>query len=251
MTISSQYILAIDIGGTSIKSGLVSADGHMLSPLNRCPTPSHSSPEHILKSMLELTHLFSGFACISIGFPGAIDRNMIIQTAPNLGTPLWSNVDFLAMVETCFQCPARLVNDATMHGLGIIAGEGIEVVLTLGTGMGFALFRDGIPAPQIELGQHTAGDEPTYDDFVGDAALHRIGEADWKQRVQRTIQRLAALVNFDKLYLGGGNARFFAQLELPANVALAANEAGLSGGAKLWTPVIAEILGYKARSIKL
>ena len=132
-----------------------------------------------------------------------------------------------------------------MHGLGIIDGNGIEVALTLGTGMGFALFRDGIPAPQIELGRHPAGDEPTYDDFVGDAALHRVGEPAWKTRVQITLQRLAYLVNFDTLYLGGGNARFFAPAELPDNVNLATNTAGLAGGAKLWHPELADLLVYK------
>lgn len=248
MTISPEHILTIDIGGSSIKAGLVRADGFMLSALYRYSTPSDPSPARMLDAMLELANPFSGFNAVSVGFPGAI-KHHIIQTAPNLGTPLWSGVDFSALVEARFQCPVRLANDATMYGLGVITGKGIEVVLTLGTGMGFALFRDGIPAPQIELGQHTAGDEPSYDDFVGDAALRRIGETGWKQRVQQTIQRLAALVDFDKLHIGGGNARLFVQTELPTNVMLVTNEAGLAGGAKLWNQDIAFIFGYETKPI--
>lgn len=239
-------VLTIDIGGSFLKAGMVDADGRMLGESLRCPAPAHPSPEHVLDAIRELTRQFSGYTAISIGFPGAIKRNIIL-TAPNLGTALWAGIDFQSLVEASFQCPVRLVNDATMHGLGIIGGDGIEVALTLGTGMGFALFSNGIPAPQIELGRHPAGDEPTYDDFVGDAALRRVGELDWKSRVQIVVERLHNLLNFDKLYLGGGNARLLSPAELPDNVILVTNAAGLAGGAKLWQPDIAAILAHKTR----
>lgn len=241
-------ILAIDIGGTGVKAALIGGDGLLLEGPIRRPTPSHATPAQMLEAIAELERSFGAFEAISIGFPGAIKHN-IIHTAPNLGTELWAGVDFSALVQARFNHPARLANDATMHGLGLIAGEGIEVVLTLGTGMGFALFRDGVPAPQIELGQHTAGEAPTYDDFVGNAALVKLGETVWKCRVQETIQRLVSLVNFDVLYLGGGNARHFSASELPAGVKLATNEAGLTGGAKLWQGDVGIALAYKAERV--
>lgn len=237
-------VLTIDIGGTGVKAAVVDARGALLEGPVRCPTPSPATPEQMLAAIVQLVQPFSGFEGISIGFPGAIKHNLI-YTAPNLGTELWQGVDFSALVEASFKRPTRLANDATMHGLAIIEGNGIEVVLTLGTGMGFALFRDGVPAPQIELGRHTAGDEPTYDNFVGNAALVKLGEMAWKQRVEETIGRLASLVNFDTLYLGGGNARLFKSQELPSGVKLATNEAGLAGGADLWRDDVGSALRYK------
>lgn len=243
--ISPLRVLAIDIGGTGVKAALVDVNGLLSEGPVRCPTPVGATPAQMLGAIVELVRSFSTFDVISIGFPGAL-KNNIIHTAPNLGTELWQGVDFSAQVEAAFGRPTRLVNDATMHGLAVIAGKGIEVVLTLGTGMGFALFRDGVPAPQIELGRHTAGDEPTYDDFVGNAALLKLGEVNWKLRVQETIKRLVSLVNFDFLYLGGGNARLFTAEELALGVKLAANEAGLAGGAKLWHEGVGHALNYKS-----
>lgn len=245
--ITPMRILAVDIGGTGIKAALVGREGTFLEGPCRFPTPSPASPDRVLASVEQLTRSFSVFEAISIGFPGAIKHN-IIQTAPNLGTDLWRGVDLSARFSSCFGKPARLTNDATMHGLGIIKGQGVEVVLTLGTGMGFSLFRDDVPAPQIELGQHPAEEAPTYDEFVGNAALLKLGETLWKQRVQRTIKRLVNLVNFDVLYLGGGNARLFNAAELQPDVRLASNEAGLAGGAKLWRDDVGEALYQHAQS---
>ncbi|MCB5945595.1 ROK family protein [Acidocella sp. KAb 2-4] len=228
-----ERILSIDIGGTSVKAAVLNAAGEMLAPVRRCPTPRGSTPVTLLEEIVALVAPLGEFDAMSIGFPGAIKRNVIL-TAPNLGTANWQGTDLAAMASQRFGCPVRLSNDATMHGLGVIAGEGIEVVLTLGTGMGFALFRDGVPAPQIELGRHVAGEAPSYDDFVGDAALKRSGEARWKAHVLETLRRVRDLVNFDTLYLGGGNARLFTPDELPGGVKLAMNEAALAGGAKLW-----------------
>ncbi len=226
-------ILALDIGGTGVKAALLNDEGQMLEHPRRCPTPAGSTPALLLERVAELVAPFGGFDAISIGFPGAIKHNIIL-TAPNLGTARWRGTDLAAMAAERFGQPARLANDATMHGLGMISGQGIEVVLTLGTGMGFALFRNGVPAPQIELGRHVAGEEPSYDDFVGDAALKRVGEAAWKTRVLETVRRISDLVNFDMLYLGGGNARLFTATDLPEGVKPAVNEAGLTGGARLW-----------------
>lgn len=235
-----EQVLTIDIGGTGIKAGLLSKDGMFLAPPRRCSTPKNS-PEKMLAAIADLADGIGEFDAISIGFPGSIKHNIIL-TAPNLGSDSWHGINFAALVEAHFQRPTKLVNDATLHGLGIISEQGLEVVLTLGTGMGFALFLNGIPAPQIELGRHTAGEEPSYDDFVGNAALQKLGEERWKQRVQEAIQRIARLVNFDTLYLGGGNARLFSDSELPADVRRAENEAGLTGGIKLWHENIEAVL---------
>lgn len=235
-----ERVLTIDIGGTGIKAGLLHQDGSFLAPPRRAPSPKNS-PSQMLAAIVDLAEGLGEFDAISIGFPGSIKHNIIL-TAPNLGSDAWHGTKFAALVEAQFHRPTKLVNDATLHGLGIISEHGLEVVLTLGTGMGFALFLNGVPAPQIELGRHTAGEEPSYDDFVGNAALQKLGEERWKQRVQEAIQRVARLVNFDTLYLGGGNARLFSNAELPADVKIAQNEAGLTGGVKLWHDNVEAVL---------
>ncbi|GLR68858.1 hypothetical protein GCM10010909_35400 [Acidocella aquatica] len=238
MTDDSHFrILAIDIGGTNLKAALLDADGRIRGDPLRCATPPEATPALMLEALSALIAPLGDYDRISIGFPGAIRRGIIL-TAPNIGTTVWHGTDFSALATAYFGRPTRLANDAMMHGLGVITGEGIELVLTLGTGMGFSLFRDGVPAPQIELGRHPADKAPTYDELVGDAALRQLGMVAWKIRVQDTISRCAALVNFDVLHLGGGNARHFEPVELPAGVRLAVNAAGLMGGVKLWHPAM-------------
>jgi hypothetical protein len=70
-----------------------------------------------------------------------------------------------------------MLNDASIQGLGVITGRGLECVLTMGTGMGFALFQDGQIAPHLELSQHPIRNRKTYDEYVGEAALEVVGGA--------------------------------------------------------------------------
>ena len=101
----------------------------------------------------ELVGPLGRFQRISIGFPGVV-RGGRVLTAPNLGTEAWHGFPLAAALAERLGAPARLANDATVQGLGVIAGHGLECVITLGTGMGFALFEDGRPGPHLELSQH-------------------------------------------------------------------------------------------------
>ena len=96
-------------------------------------------------------------------------------TAPNLGTEAWHGFPLADQLAERLGAPARLANDATVQGLGVIAGHGLECVITLGTGMGFALFEDGVPGPHLELSQHPVRGRKTYDQYLGNAALPRSG----------------------------------------------------------------------------
>jgi polyphosphate glucokinase len=240
LLLDTDRILAIDIGGTSLKAGVLSASGALLSDALRCPTPDFATPETVCEALEALTAPLGKFHYGSVGFPGAIRYNKTL-TAPNLAADKWTGIAFADMLGARLGVPIRLANDATVQGLGAIAGRGIEVILTLGTGMGFALFRGGIPAPQIELGRHPLRDCPSYDDYIGDAILRDIGESAWKARVHAVIAQVRALVNQDHLYLGGGNARLFSAAELPADLSLAPYTSGLIGGRKLWLPEIAAL----------
>jgi polyphosphate glucokinase len=124
-------------------------------------------------------------------------------------------------------------NDGTVQGLGVIHGKGLECVITLGTGMGFALFLNGRPAPHLELSQHPVRGRKTYDHYVGEAALKAVGRRRWNRRVEKAIGFIHTLTNCDILYIGGGNSRNV-KFDLPSWVRIVSNEAGITGGIRLW-----------------
>jgi polyphosphate glucokinase len=130
------------------------------------------------------------------------------------------------------QAPVRLLNDAEIQGFGIVRGRGLELVLTLGTGAGTALFRNGELMPHLELAQHPLRAGKTYNDYIGDAVLQKKGAERWSRHVRRAIKTLYALLHYDVLYLGGGNAAKV--LGLPPAVEVASNDAGITGGVMLW-----------------
>jgi polyphosphate glucokinase len=115
----------------------------------------------------------------------------------------------------------------------VIEGRGVEMVLTLGTGMGCALYLDGNYVPNLELAHHPFRGRKTYEEYVGARALHRIGKKRWNRRVAKVIAQVLPVWNPRRLYLGGGNAKHLT-IELPPSVAISPNIAGLIGGIVLW-----------------
>jgi polyphosphate glucokinase len=227
--------LAIDVGGTRLKAGILGATGHMISGPGRIDTPHPAPPQAVVDALIGLAGPLGTFDRISIGFPGVV-RDGRVLTAPNLGTAAWHGFPLAATLAEKLGAPVRLDNDATVQGLGVIAGRGIECVITLGTGMGFALFENGRPAPHLELSHHPVRGRKTYDQYVGNAALRSIGRKAWNKRVRKAIDHIITLTNCDVLYIGGGNAKNL-QLELPATVRIVSNEAGITGGIRLWDGV--------------
>ena len=224
--------LAIDVGGTNLKVGILDPEGTMVAGPNHVPTPHPGTPTAVADALAGLATPLGHFDRISIGFPGVV-RGGRVLTAPNLDHTLWHDFPLAPTLAERLHAPARLANDATVQGLGVIAGEGVECVITLGTGMGFALFQDGRPAPHLELSQHPVRGRKTYDMYVGNAALRAIGRKRWNRRVRTAIGFITTLTNCDKLYIGGGNGRHV-KLDLPENVRIVSNEAGITGGIRLW-----------------
>ena len=229
---ADRQTLAFDIGGTHLKASVLSPEGRMTDPEQRVDTPHPSPPDAVVPALVALAQPLGHYDRISIGFPGVVMRGVVL-TAPNLGTEAWRGFALSAALSQALGKPARMMNDATVQGLGAIQGRGLECVITLGTGMGFALFEDGRPAPHLELSQHVAHKAKTYDQWIGDATLKRIGRKRWLRRVQKAIAQIATLVNYDTLEIGGGNARLI-KFDLPPNVRIVPNEDGITGGAKLW-----------------
>ena len=224
--------LAIDIGGTRLKAGVLAATGRMTAGPLRVDTPHPSPPSAVVEALVRLVGPIGAFDRIAIGFPGVV-REGIVLTAPNLGTEAWHGYPLAATLARQLGAPVRLANDATVQGLGVIAGRGLECVVTLGTGIGFALFENGRPAPHLELSQHPVHDGKTYDQYIGNAAFRSAGRKQWNRRVRKAIGHVITLTNCDTLYIGGGNAKHL-QLDLPSNVRIVSNEAGITGGIRLW-----------------
>ncbi len=230
--------LAIDIGGTRLKAGVLDEAGAMVSGPVRVDTPRPSGPAEVVEALTALVGPLGGFDRISVGFPGVV-RGGRTLTAPNLGTEAWHSYDLRQELATRLGAPARVLNDASVQGLGVIAGEGLECVITLGTGFGFALFQDGLLAPHLEVGQHPVSKGLTYDHYLGNAALRDAGRKKWNKRLHKAIGILDTLVMYDTLLIGGGNAQVI-DFDLPPNVRIVPNAAGITGGVRLWAPKMEE-----------
>jgi len=228
----SPHTLAIDIGGTGLKASVLDKHGRMIVERVRLPTPDPCPPKVLLRALVELAAPLPSFERISIGFPGVV-RGGSIVTAPHFGNKAWRGYPLEEAVAQRLERPARLLNDAEVQGLGIIAGRGLEVVLTLGTGIGSAVFMDGWLAPHLELAQHPLHNGETYNEYAGNEALHECGKKKWTRRVLKTIKAVKSLLHYDVLYLGGGNARLLC-VDLPCNVKIASNDTGITGGIHLW-----------------
>jgi polyphosphate glucokinase len=231
--------LGIDIGGSNIKAAAVDAAGRLLAEQVRAPTPKPAPPEAVLASITRLVAASPSFDRISVGFPGVVRGGEVI-TAPNLGTPFWAGFAMIAALAERFGVPVRMLNDAVVQGLGVVEGPGLECVVTLGTGVGCAVFRDRRWLVQLELGQHRARKGKSYDQYAGQAALALKGPVVWNRRVRKVIRSVLELTNCDRLYIGGGNARKIA-FEPPRQVRIVSNAAGITGGVRLWEPVLDDL----------
>jgi polyphosphate glucokinase len=225
--------LAIDIGGTGLKASVLDHSGVMLVERVRIATPYPCPPEVLLHALTELTAPLPAANRISIGFPGVV-RNGRVLTAPHFDKEAWRDYPLEEAISHNFGKPARLLNDAEVQGLGIVTGHGLEVVLTLGTGVGSAVFSNGILAPHLELAQHPIHKDETYNGYIGKEARQKHGCKKWNERVLRTIEIVYSLLHYDVLYLGGGNSTDVDRDGLPENVHIASNDAGITGGIRLW-----------------
>jgi len=224
--------LAFDIGGSHLKAGILSPAGALLEGPNKVNTPHPTKPQDVVELLVGLAKALGHHDRITIGFPGVVRADYVV-TAPNLGTELWRGVKLAASIHERLHKPVRMLNDASVQGLGAISGSGVECALTLGTGFGFALFDNGRLAPHLEMSQHPIKTDKTYDQYIGEAAIEVIGKKRWNKRVRKIIKILETVVNYDMLYIGGGNARLI-ESPLPDNVKTVSNQDGITGGVKVW-----------------
>lgn len=228
-----RHILAIDIGGSGLKATVIDERGNMLAERVRVPTPHPCPPGKMVDLLVKMAASLPAFDCIAIGFPGVVRHGKIL-TAVNIGGADWNGFALAEAVSRRLDGkPARMVNDADMQGLALVSGKGIEFVFTFGTGVGTSLFRDGELMPHMELAHHPMRGNETYEDYLGEAALEKVGKKRWNRRVRKALKLVEILLRPDRIYLGGGNSRHVEQ-DLSDSVIIGSNEAGLMGGAELW-----------------
>jgi len=225
--------MTIDIGGSGLKAMLLDAKGKPVSERQRVVTPEVPAPDAVLKGLDELRKLMGQFDRVSVGFPGVVKHGCTFG-AFNLH-PLWAGgFPLQAELEKRWKKPARVGNDADVAGYGAIKGDGVELVLTLGTGLGGALFTNGHLCPGLEIGHAIWRKKGmTYEDYIGRRGLDRFGKKEWNKLLQEAIKSTELLFNWDHLYLGGGNTKKIDFLP-PKNVSIVSNESGLLGGVYLW-----------------
>jgi len=225
-------VLSIDIGGSHIKATILNKEGELQMEYDKIETPQPSTPLNLLEATQKLIKDFPKYDFISAGFPGYI-KNGVVRTAPNLGNDAWKDFDLAAAFGKEFGAPAKVVNDADMQGLGVIAGKGFEMVITLGTGFGTAFFLDGHLLPHLEI-SHLPIKKGNFDDYIGERALEKEGKEKWNKRMEKVFEILKTVFNYDTLYIGGGNGKKIT-FKLDDNMKLVTNEDGIKGGARLWT----------------
>lgn len=221
--VTSIRTLVIDIGGTGIKALVVNENGEPVGDRVRVPTPKRSTPQLMMRIIQRLAKKAGRFHRISVGFPGIV-RNGVVSGAVNLD-PAWEHFHLTKALHKLFRKkPVRAANDADIQGFGAISGKGVELVLTLGTGVGSSLFVDGTLVPNVEVGKNR----------LRSSELERLGKKVWNNRLVKVIAKLEKMFHYDRLYIGGGNAAQADISRFAGNVSIVSNITGLPGGIALW-----------------
>jgi polyphosphate glucokinase len=237
--------LAIDIGGTGLKASVLDATGMMVADRVRVATNYPVPPEKLVDDLARMVAPLPEYARISAGFPGMV-RGGHVLSAPafsrvsGLGSPVddeleekWHKFDLAGSLAARLGRPARVANDADVQGSAVVSGKGLELVITLGTGVGTALFYDGRILPHLEFAHHPFRKGETYNEQLGEAARKEVGSERWNRRVHKAVAVMRDLTFFDCCFLGGGNSRRVTDLDAP-DVVIVDNAAGILGGIKLW-----------------
>ncbi|NOV96257.1 polyphosphate glucokinase [Isoptericola halotolerans] len=241
--------LAVDCGGGGIKANVLDAAGTAHSPPVRVPTPYPLPPTLLVDTVADIAAGLPPADRVTLGMPGMVRHGVVVHTphyvtragprtrvVPELVTA-WRSFDVRAALVDRLGVPALVLNDAEIHGAGVVASSGVELVLTLGTGLGSALFDGGRLAPHLEWSRAPVRRGTTYDAYVGEPERRRLGDGLWSRRVVSVVEGLRPVFWWDRLYLGGGNARRItpsALARLGDDVVVVPNAAALVGGARAW-----------------
>ena len=212
-------VLVIDIGGSNVKLFATGRAGRVKIPSGPALTPRQMVAD------VRATTAGWQYDVVTIGYPGPVVRGRIAREPYNLGAG-WTRYDF----ARAFGRPVRLINDAAMQALGSYRGRSM-LFLGLGTGLGTTLVRGGVVVP-LEVAHLPYRDGRTFEDFIGDAGLRRLGKRRWRRHVGIVVDLMLHALVADYAVLGGGNVRLLD--ELPPHSRRGNNAHAFRGGERLW-----------------
>ncbi len=237
-------ILGIDIGGTGIKGAMVNTDtGEMITDRLRLETPEGARPKDVAGVVLDIVHHFAYQGPVGVGFPSLI-RGGIVKIAANIDRS-WIGLNASELFEQKTGCPTYVVNDADAAGMAELRfgaakeyPKGVVLFLTIGTGIGSALFVDGVLLPNTELG-HLELNGKDAEKRVSDAARKhkKLTWKEWAGDLQEYLDFVSLLFSPDVIIIGGGASKntdkYLQYLKLEAKIipATLQNQAGIIGAA--------------------
>ena len=235
--------LGIDIGGTGIKGAVVDTQkGELTTDRYRLLTPKPAKPVPVVETVARIVEHFRWKGPIGCGFPAAIVKNKV-RTASNISKK-WLGLDVVKMVEEATGCRSIVLNDADVAGLAEMrfgAGKsrgGLVIIVTLGTGIGSALFMDGRLVPNTELGHIEIGNVEA-ERWASEIVREREGLSwkQWAKRIDTYLKRMQVYFWPELFIVGGGvskkHEKFLPLLTIDCDVVPARlrNEAGIIGAA--------------------
>jgi polyphosphate glucokinase len=212
-------ILVIDVGGTNVKLRLGEQP-----EVRKLPSGPNMTAQQMAEGAKRLAVGWD-YDAVSIGYPGPVVNGRVTREPFNLGRG-WVDFDFAG----AFGKPARVINDAAMQALGSYQG-GRMLFLGLGTGLGNCMILEGVIAP-MELGHLPYKKGRTFEDYVGNAGMKRLGRRKWQSVVFDVIEQLRNALLPEYVVLGGGNVKKLD--ELPPGCRRGDNDNAFAGGVRLW-----------------
>jgi polyphosphate glucokinase len=212
-------ILVIDVGGTHIKVA-----GSWDRVTQKIPSGPTMTAADMVQAVLTLTKTWD-FEAVSLGYPGPVKENRPMREPINIAGG-WTTFDF----QKAFNKPVRIINDAAMQALGSYAG-GRMLFLGLGTGLGTSIV-DNWRVEPLEIAHLPYRKGHSYEDYLGEQGLQKLGETKWERHVHRVCDLFRAALLCDGIVLGGGNARKL--VDLPDAATRGSNENAIYGGIRLW-----------------
>lgn len=210
-------LLGLDVGGSSIKSGLVDvATGQMTTPLQVTPTPSPSTPEAVLQLCAQLDRRHGAQGTVGLAFPSVIQRG-IARTAANVDKA-WIGYAGGRRLAELIGRPVVFINDADAAGIAEMSAgagrdvKGVVMLLVFGTGIGSALFLDGHLVPNTEFGHmEFHGVDAEHIASARERTAEKLDYPAWCERVNDYLGRLHALFWPDLFIIGGSISEDFDQ----------------------------------------
>lgn len=238
-------VLGVDVGASGIKGAVIDIrTGEMLTERQRFPTPDPSTPKAMAQTFSELVQFFSWKGLIGVGFP-TIVKNGVALTAANIDDS-WIQTSIENTFAEVSGCVVKVLNDADAAGMAEVRfglGKGVDgtvILITIGSGLGSALFTDGKIVPNTEFGHlYLKGHDIVAEQYASNNAKDRdnLNWQEWAKRFDEYLNHLDFLFSPNLFLLGGGTSKYFDEyasfftLKTPVKPAQLLNSAGMVGAA--------------------